>query len=70
MFLGYAFQTLDLNRLEADIDPLAPTDLVEWKRDQALACEQLDDVICEKARIEGQTMTVEQAIEYALSENS
>jgi non-specific serine/threonine protein kinase len=47
--------------------PLAPADLVEWQRDQTLACGQLDEAACLQAQAEGRLMTAEQAMEYALS---
>lgn len=47
--------------------PLAPADLVEWKRDQTIACGQLDEAACLQAQAEGRLMTAEQTMEYALS---
>ena len=47
--------------------PLAPADLVEWKRDQTIACGQLDEAACLQAQAEGGAMSAEQAIEYAFS---
>jgi predicted ATPase/class 3 adenylate cyclase len=52
--------------LEASNIPLAPADLVEWQRDHARACAQLEQAACDQAREEGQKMGMEQAIEYAL----
>jgi tetratricopeptide (TPR) repeat protein len=57
-----AAQTL----LDTTRAPLAPADLVEWKRDQAIARAQLDDAACIQAQAEGRAMGLEQAIAYAL----
>ncbi|HEY3310599.1 MAG TPA: tetratricopeptide repeat protein [Anaerolineales bacterium] len=49
--------------------PLTPTDLAEWKRDQTLAEGQLDEAGRMRARLDGQAMGFEKAIEYALCDN-
>lgn len=56
--------------LDACKAPLGLADQVEWNRDQAIARGQLAEANCIQAEVEGQAMEVEQAIEYALSENS
>ncbi|MBI5031384.1 MAG: tetratricopeptide repeat protein [Chloroflexi bacterium] len=46
--------------------PLAPADVAEWKRDEAIARTQFNRETFNAAWEEGQKMTLEQAIEYAL----
>jgi tetratricopeptide (TPR) repeat protein len=50
--------------------PLAPTDLLEWKRNQSIACAQLDETTCNQAQEQGRAMQMEQAIELAFEDNS
>jgi predicted ATPase/class 3 adenylate cyclase len=45
---------------------LAPADLVEWARDQALARDLLEDEDRARAECDGQEMSMDQAVEYAL----
>ncbi len=48
--------------------PLAPADRVEWQRDYALACAQLDEAACLWAEEEGKRISTEQAIRLAEEE--
>ncbi len=46
--------------------PLSPADLAEWQRDDAAASRQLDKSARLQAQEEGRSLTLEQAIEFAL----
>ena len=54
--------------LDASKVPLAPADLIEWQRDHARACAQLDPAACEHAQEQGRKLGMEKAIEVALRE--
>ena len=55
--------------LDAAKFPLAPADVLEWQRDHAVACGQLDESAVQQAQAEGRAMSMEQAIDYALQED-
>ena len=46
--------------------PLAPAEWAEWKRDEAVARAQLDEAIFDAAWVEGKTLSLEQAVDYAM----